>query len=161
LAVVEDWSKEMSEYPSDKELVEIAGHKVDNDNFHTFMDYVRSTWWMPDWGWTRDGDTYRISTGGWSGNEDIIKALMDNFMFWLMYWKQSKVGGHYIFSVSKDWDETATLAASRSAWMKMAEELEVYGDHRYLCNTGKPHEKCNCGLDELITKLQAMKAEEK
>jgi len=94
-----------NEYPTGSELKIATEYQVTNDNFHTFMDYIKSIWWCPNWGWTRDGGTYRISTGGWSGNEDVIGALMRNSVFWLMYWKQSRVGGHYIFSLSKgDWE---------------------------------------------------------
>ena len=91
----------MDEYPSDGELKIATEYQVTNDNFHIFMAYIKSIWWCPNWGWTRDEGTYRISTGGWSGNEDVIGALMRNSVFWLMYWKQSRVGGHYIFSLSK------------------------------------------------------------
>ena len=93
----------MDTYPTEDELKTVTTYEVNNTNFHDLMDYIKSIWWSPDWGWKRDGDTYHISTGGWSGNEDIIGALMHNTMFWMLYWKQSRVGGHYIFSMSRDW----------------------------------------------------------
>lgn len=43
------------------------------------------------------GDSWRVSTGGWSGNEAIIEAMQANIAFWHQYWKQSTRGGHYVF----------------------------------------------------------------
>ena len=50
-----------------------------------------------------------------------------------------------------------SLVAFRGAWKKMAEELENYADHKYLCNTGKPHGICNCGMLQAIKQLIALK----
>jgi hypothetical protein len=45
---------------------------------------------------------YNLSTGGWSGNEQIIRALELNKKFWSSCWLQSKRGGHFQFTVKKD-----------------------------------------------------------
>lgn len=44
---------------------------------------------------------YYISTAGWSGNEDVIRAMQNNHMMWLLNWVQSRRGGHYIFELKE------------------------------------------------------------
>ena len=96
LDIIREWTFQMS----DRELFE----------------FIESIWWMPDWGWEeglephgREKDEevyrYRISTGGWSGNEDIIQAMFENkYMFWHLHWVQSRCGGHYIFELRKEYE---------------------------------------------------------
>lgn len=64
------------------------------------MEYICGLWEFSEWGFHRDNEIYSISTGGWSGNEEIIDALKNNIMFWILYWYQSRRGGHYIFAPS-------------------------------------------------------------
>ena len=72
------------------------------------MEYVESLWRIGEWGWKQQRNpftgqvafrTYQVSTGGWSGNEDIIKALEANRPFWGQCWVSYRVGGHYEFKV--------------------------------------------------------------
>lgn len=42
---------------------------------------------------------FEYHTGGWSGNEDVIDALCQNFLFWSMFWLRSTRGGHYYFKI--------------------------------------------------------------
>lgn len=97
----------MSDYPSEEDLQAIRDWEsiADADGWFRF---VRSIWWAPEWGWHEDSVTddldrpvrrYSISTGGWSGNEDIIEAMGHN-MLWHVTWQQSRRGGHYIFDVA-------------------------------------------------------------
>lgn len=76
------------------------------DDSAGWFEFIKSIWWMADWGW-REGQTedpiygkvwqYRISTGGWSGCESIIETMQKNHVLWHMTWAQSRRGGHYIF----------------------------------------------------------------
>lgn len=85
-------------YPEESELLEI-----ENWDFHDFkglMDYVHDLWAYSDCGfWKQEGNIYKISTRGWSGNEEIICALSANSMFWACCWLSSRRGGHYEFEV--------------------------------------------------------------
>lgn len=95
----------MSDYPTEAELKQVSDWPM--EDIDGFFRFVRSIWWMPDWGWHEASLTeddrpirrYEISTGGWSGNEDIIDAMSDNFI-WHIVWVQSRRGGHYIFDVA-------------------------------------------------------------
>ena len=44
---------------------------------------------------------FDISTGGWSGNEDIIGALEQNQMFHMLCPVSWRRGGHYIYDVQE------------------------------------------------------------
>lgn len=67
------------------------------------MLFIRGLWEFGDWGWKeieKDGKVqYHISTGGWSGNEDLIGALKENCAFWGLYWEESRRGGHFKFEI--------------------------------------------------------------
>lgn len=98
-------------YPTDEEIERIT--KWPYTDLVGLMEFVRSIWWNAERGWKRaekqpeEGDLlhqepyteFDISTGGWSGNEDLIDALQGNSMFWAICWVQSRRGGHYKFEV--------------------------------------------------------------
>lgn len=88
------------DYPSDEALEKIEQWPVSGTaDLRALFDFVRTLWLWPDWGWIEKGSRFDISTGGWSGNEDIIDALEKNFMFWSLCWVQSRRGGHYQFEL--------------------------------------------------------------
>ena len=81
-----------------------------------WFKFIEGLWYMKDWGWVEceggldehtnqrlnDKTTrFHISTAGWSGNEDIIRAMQSNSMMWQLNWIQSRRGGHYIFELKK------------------------------------------------------------
>lgn len=86
----------MSDYPTDEELEVIKNWDANDPK--GLLEHVRLFWKYADNGYFKvvDGE-YRLSTGGWSGNEDIIGALRENHLFWAMHWFQSTRGGHYVF----------------------------------------------------------------
>jgi hypothetical protein len=95
-------------YPTEDDLKRIEAWPIAGDNdLRALFDFVRSLWWMPDWGFGKPEPgkdlmerpvlVYHVSTGGWSGNEDIIEAMHNNFVFWHQCWQVHRAGGHYVF----------------------------------------------------------------
>lgn len=51
------------------------------------------------WKMIMGGRDLRIATGGWSGNESVVDAMMLNRVFVAMHWEMSARGGLYIFNL--------------------------------------------------------------
>jgi hypothetical protein len=66
------------------------------------LAYVKDLWMYPEH-WNEvphPGQiAHRISTCGWSGNEQLIAAMQANTVFWALAWYSSRRGGHYEFRV--------------------------------------------------------------
>jgi hypothetical protein len=84
-------------YPT-QETEETITHWPLFDGYHSLLAYVARAWKYPDY-FSNEGNDYRISTGGWSGNEELISALRQNVAFWAICWQSSARGGHYVFTV--------------------------------------------------------------
>ena len=109
-------------YPTDEELKVFDRWKISKDTdsaafikgFHPqdVVEHLESIWWYPerqielregrDHLFRRKVMKLALHTGGWSGNEDIIRELEQTW-FWFMYWCQSHRGGHYYFEIR--WNE--------------------------------------------------------
>lgn len=90
------------EYPTEAELETIREWDLLKKPVAGLVEYVRDLWWAPDWGFHLKGKRVlllQLHTGGWSGNEDIIAALKQNVIFWMMCWRKSTVGGHFWFRI--------------------------------------------------------------
>lgn len=93
-------------YPTDETLKLISEYSLLDKSGKQLLDEIRPIWNYADSGYwhVEETDThykYHISTAGWSGNEDIIRALQKNFIFWHMYWYSSRRGGHHVFELRK------------------------------------------------------------
>ena len=91
-------------YPTDKALDRVSDWEKHYDEM---LAFVRSIWRYAASGYYAEAEgeedpsekVYRLSTAGWSGNEEIIDALRDNKIFWALCWYSSTRGGHYVFKV--------------------------------------------------------------
>lgn len=91
----------MGEYPTEKQLSEIASWDNGARGATALIEYLRSVWYIPKWGLKVSGKRVvrlELHTGGWSGNEQIIGALRKSW-FWLFFWQKSERGGHHYFTV--------------------------------------------------------------
>lgn len=106
-------------YPTKEILKYIEKYDVSKQSVRFLIELIQSIWWASEWGFeiTEKRDNFKsvenikdkpryhsrkriyISTGGWSGNEDIIRALKLNKWFYCFYWVQSRRGGHYVFEI--------------------------------------------------------------
>jgi hypothetical protein len=87
----------MSEYPSEDVLQYFRTFVINSPAaLENYLSILRREWHYEDWGFCRSGTSLTLHTGGWSGNENIIEALEDNFGFWI-FWEASRRGGHYDF----------------------------------------------------------------
>lgn len=88
-------------YPTEDELDKVKVWPYNDP--HGLLNYLRDLWWQPEWGWTEyegkeQGDPVRVvmaSTGGWSGNEDLMGALASNFVLYSQMFVSYRRGGHY------------------------------------------------------------------
>lgn len=89
----------MGDYPSELVLEQIREYDCITEPIGPYLDLITSEWWHPDIGIHRDDSTLYLSTLGWSGNEEIIGAMEQNFSFWSLAWMKSERGGHYTFTL--------------------------------------------------------------
>ena len=99
-------------YPTDVALDRIEYWSYNDPK--GWFEFIFSIWLDFDsWGWKEKDEPhdqkentmahrYYISTSGWSGNEDIIRAMQQNHVLWSDTWVQSRRGGHYIFEVKDE-----------------------------------------------------------
>ena len=98
----------MSErYPTDEVLEYIRDYDWTRYGMDDLLQCINAEWWPNG---IRPQDRYEdregrsiliLTTGGWSGNEDIIEALRTNkHMWWTVHWLLSKRGGYYEFDIT-------------------------------------------------------------
>lgn len=99
-------------YPSQSDLDRVKKWN-EKDGGHMALVYFLDEIWNKDYGAVeirdvaldehQEGESYkevRFITGGWSGNEDIISALIGTW-FYHVCWESSHRGGMMIFHVPR------------------------------------------------------------
>lgn len=87
-------------YPTEQELARIQGWPLGGSS-QEWMRLCCACWWAPEWGLRQEGRRLYMSTGGWSGNEEIIQAMKGagSGLLWSKAWKVTRAGGHYQFEL--------------------------------------------------------------
>jgi hypothetical protein len=104
-------------YPTNATLRRVEKWKIRNHvELLALFEYIRQNWWAADWGFhhteqevnltyanatCKKKHHFQLSTGGWSGNEDMVHSMRKNYVFWSMTWRVHKAGGHYDFEVEE------------------------------------------------------------
>lgn len=89
-------------YPDEKSLEEIKEWDILKQGIQGLLDLVEENTNWADRQICITGKKvirFEYHTGGWSGNEEVIGALRQNFLFWAMYWEKSVRGGHFYFKI--------------------------------------------------------------
>ena len=104
----------MSQYPSQFNLKAIQEWDcTTNKGLMELAEFVVGEWYLgepygklsrriKDRGCLREGEYYRkleLNTVGWSGNESLIRALTQNWLWWSSCFYSHHTGGHYVFRV--------------------------------------------------------------
>lgn len=92
----------MKEYPDESDLKQIREWDAIKDPLG-LIKFIESICWC-DAVKIKGKRVWNVEfhTWGWSGNEDIIRAMLSNIhLFWTIYWQKSVRGGHYYFKVYK------------------------------------------------------------
>ena len=86
-------------YPTDEELEKVkTWHINGQSDYLDLMHYVEELWYYKSpYFEEEEGGKFTLITGGWSGNEQVIRALEDNIPFWVFYWEMSERGGYHEF----------------------------------------------------------------
>jgi hypothetical protein len=83
-------------YPTDETLQVIREWPYADGN--ALLEYLARVWYYPERAMTDEGDgRVGFATGGWSGNESLIRAAQENRMWWLLHWYSTTRGGWYVF----------------------------------------------------------------
>lgn len=93
-------------YPTDKVLDLFMSYefkcKADVDRF---LEILEGVWYSGSDGYkrikTEFDDLLMLHTFGWSGNEEVIVALQNNFIFWGIAFNAHFTGGHYYLNIKR------------------------------------------------------------
>lgn len=85
-------------YPTKEELSRVL--KWNEADPAGWLRYIASIWHFNERGVTVNGAKYHLSTGGWSGNEEIIETMQKSWLWWRT-WESTRRGGHYLFRMDR------------------------------------------------------------
>lgn len=85
-------------YPSEETLDTVRLWDYKNHGLSELMEFIGKAWNCKFGSWRKHEHVIIASTGGWSGNEDLIDALHDTVYGKVAWsWMQEEKGGHFTF----------------------------------------------------------------
>jgi hypothetical protein len=93
-------------YPTDDYLTFIKDYTYETMPVMQFVNLLSEGWYFGDWGFElhrkyKGKRKLELHTGGWSGNEEIIEAILSNVYLtqFQMRYVEWHTGGHYYFEI--------------------------------------------------------------
>lgn len=93
------------QYPTDEFVQFIRDYKPSTMPILDLVALIEKAWWF-GWGFElkrkyKGVQKLKLSTGGWSGNEEIISAIKSNIYLtaFSMKYEMWKTGGHHYFEI--------------------------------------------------------------
>jgi len=122
-------------YPDKKELKKIKEWEI--HDFMNLIDYIKDLWSYDSikcyWRNTNKSGyklTVELVTVGWSGNEDIIEALLENNMFRIMWYAEWHRGGKHVFEIDPE-HVGYKLVSNYCKENKISRQSVYQSKHRY------------------------------
>ena len=72
---------------------------VTYEDYRVFAKYIRDCWDTHYGSAVLNKNILRLSTGGWSENEEMMMAIKQNNQFHCACWRESKCGGRYVYEL--------------------------------------------------------------
>lgn len=118
------------DYPTQEELDTIS--KWDVTDLDGWFDYIASLWhWEHLFRSKRPREKgqvrFEAHTGGWSGNEDIIVAMMQNHIAWSLSFYNLRRGGHFEFRYLRMNADKNKLREQKKAEIYTIEDIRRHG----------------------------------
>ena len=82
-------------YPTLPTLARIS--EWDPKDFQGLAEFLVELWWYPARIDLTD-DVLTMSTGGWSGNEELVNIIPR--LWRTFHWRRSERGGHHVFTLN-------------------------------------------------------------
>jgi len=119
-------------YPEEHELKYIREYDLVKNNPGDLLEYIKAIWRWEDYFVIKEtgkGLWVEIHTGGWSGHEEMIGALQET-LFFSLFWKMSKAGGHHYFRVEypRDAKKKEEILAEKHLPSLILSDLHAYLD---------------------------------
>lgn len=82
-------------YPTEETLEKIRTWSLKtNQDVADLFSYCKECWRFPEY-FKIESDQVSFSTIGWSGNEDVVAAMEENYILKALCWLSSQRGGYY------------------------------------------------------------------